>query len=229
MVKHARKLQESLLPHDLAHDEELEIAVNRQYRLSQKDHWEDNGVLNDLFEWSLGPDRLLWIGGSSGNQDSWVTEFSADLVCALQPQTPNVLFAFCDQRSNGPLTPITIVRKLLIQLLDVHPEIAYETPEVCSKGRFQKAVTFRQTWRIFEHLASRVTNLFIVIDRIEECEADEEADLVHVLLPTLIGWASRNDSARVIVTSVYDPPEEVQDLDLYPSYIDTTKRALKRK
>ena len=121
------------------------------------------------------------------------------------------------------------MRKLLVQLLDLHPEIAYDAPEICNTWRFQKAVTFRQTWRIFEQLASRIPNLFIVIDRIEECEADEEADLVHQLLPTLIEWAEGNASASVIVTSIYDPPDEVQDLRIFESYIDTTKRALRRE
>ncbi|KAF2100847.1 hypothetical protein NA57DRAFT_74446 [Rhizodiscina lignyota] len=230
MVKHARSLQEILQPHDMEFEEELKAIVHRQFRLSQKDHWENNGVLEDLFDWSQdGRDILLWIGGRSGNQDSWVTELSADIICALQPQTPNVLFAFCDQRGNAPLTPLTVIRKLLVQLLDLHPEIAYDAPEICSTWRFQKAVTFRQTWRIFEQLASRISNLFIVIDRIEECEADEEADLVHQLLPSLISWAGGNASASIIVTSVYDPPEEVQDLKMYTSYIDTTKRASRRQ
>lgn len=229
MIKHARSLQELLQPFDLDVEEELRIISTRDFRLSQKDHWENNGVLEDLFDWSqAGRDILLWIGGRSGNQDSWITELSSDIITALQPQTQNVLFAFCDQRGNVPLTPLTIVRKLLVQLLDIHPEIAYDAPEICSTWRFQKAATFRQTWRIFEQLALRVHNLFIIIDRIEECEADEESDLVHELLPTLISWAAESSSASVIVTSVYDPPEEVQDLHMYTSYIDTTKRAAKR-
>jgi len=229
MIKHSRALQDLLLAEGYDAEEELEIITGRQYQLSQKDHWENNGVLNDILRWSQkGRDALLWVGGSSGNQDTWVTELSADTIIALQPQLVTMLFVFCTQRGNQPITPLGLVRRLIVQLLDKHPELAYQNPETCSLSKFQKSVSFWQTWRIFETLATGVQNLFLIIDRIEECEADEQADLVHQLLPRLIEFGRGNENVSVIVTSIYNPPDEAAEFLLYATYIDTSKRAGRR-
>ena len=181
-------------------------------------------MLDHLLSWSEhGHDRLLWVGGSSGNQDSWVTEMSTDLVQALQPRSITSLFIFCDAPDGGRPTPLTLVRRLLIQLLELRPQLAYRHPELCNTWRFQKGlVTFGQVWRVFEQLAAKVSGLFIVVDRVEECEADEQADLVHDLLPALIDLADQYTDISVIVTSICDPPEEVDELPLYSAYIDTS-------
>jgi hypothetical protein len=230
MINHSRILQDSLLAEGYNAEDELEMIQSRQHQLSQKDHWENNGVLNAIMDWSQeGRDGLLWVGGSSGNQDTWVTELSADTITALQPQLVTVLFVFCTERGSQPITPLGLVRRLIVQLLDKHPELAYRNPEICSLSKFQKSASFGPTWRIFEALALGVQNLFLVIDRIEECEADEQADLVHQLLPRLIDFGRRNENASIIVTSVFNPPDEISELLLYASYIDTGKRASRRE
>lgn len=224
MINHSKALQDSLQMDKYDPEDELDVLRSRKYQLSQKDHWQNNGVLEEILDWSEeGRGLLLWIGGSSGNQDSWVTELSVDTITALQPQLVTVLYAFCTERGNKPITPLDLVRRLLVQLLELHPELAYQNPELCSLSKFQKSVSFAQVWRIFEELATEVKDLFVIIDRIEECEADEQADLVHQLLPRLIGLGRRHENASVIVTSVFDPPEEVRELPLYPLYIDTSK------
>jgi hypothetical protein len=110
-----------------------------------------------------------------------------------------------------------------------HPELAYQNPHICSLSRFQKSVSFAQTWRVFEVLAKEVKNLFIIIDRIEQCEADDQADLVHQLLPKLVEFGRNHEKVNVIVTSIFDPPEEVLELPLYPLYIDTTSKGVSQR
>ena len=229
MIKHARSLQEVLLSSGRDAEEELELVISLKPQLSERDHWENNGVLSDLVVWSQNDHNLLqWIGGSSGNRDTWVTEMSADLVQALQQRPISLLFVFCGQPDSEPLTPIALIRRLIVQLLDLHPELAYQRPELCNTWRFQKLVTFTQVWRVFHQLAARVPNLFIVIDRVEDCQADEQADLVHQLLPLLIDLAESVSEISVIVTSVFEPPAEIEGLPFYWSYIDTSKRAGRR-
>ncbi|KAH0545285.1 hypothetical protein FGG08_000584 [Glutinoglossum americanum] len=228
-VKHARSLQEVLLAGGRDAEEELDAILSLGFHLSQKDHWENNGVLQSLFEWSRNErDELLWIGGMSGNHGTWVTELSADVVQALQPQLVTLLYVFCDRPNSERLTAMDLVRRLLIQLLDLHPQLAYRRPELCNTWRFQKAVTFGQIWRIFQQLAASVPNLFIVIDRVEECLADEQADLVRQLLPSLIGLACSLKEVSVLLTSTMDPPEEIHELPFYQTYIDTSKKAKRR-
>ncbi len=229
MVKHARSLQEILLAGGRDPEEELETAASQEVHLSQRDHWENNGILEDLGVWSQNHHSLLlWVGGTSGSRESWVTEMSTDLVLALQPRLVTPLFVFCGQHDSEHLTPLTLVRRLLVQLLDLHPEIAYQRPELCNTWKFQKSVTFSQVWRIFQQLAARIPGLFIVIDRVEECQADEQADLVHQLLPALISLAEKFPNVSIIVTSIFEPPSEVDGLPFYSSYIDTSRRANRR-
>jgi len=205
------------------------MVTHRQYQLSQKDHWENNGVLDDILTWSdEGRDAILWVGGSSGNQDTWVTELSTDINIALQPQLVTVLFVFCKERGSQQLTPLRLIRRLLLQLLELHLELAYHHPEFCNLSKFQNSVSFGQTWRLFEAMASELQNLFIVIDRVEECEADNHANVIHHLLPRLIDFGRRRETVSVIVTSIFNPPDEVAELPMYASYIDTSKRANRR-
>ena len=225
-VKHARSLQEVLLSTGRNAEEELDAVLGLNFHLSPKDHWENNGILKDIFAWSQhGRDQLLWIGGRSGNQESWVTELSADIVQAMQPQLVSLLYVFCNQPNSERLTAIGLLRRLLVQLLDLHPRLAYRQPELCNTWRFQRAVTFSQLWRIFEQLAASIPSLFIIIDRVEECQVDEQADLSHHLLPSLIGFANTWKEVSIIVTSFYDPPEKVLDLPFCKAYIDTSKKS----
>ena len=220
MTKHGRALQEALIGSNPDAAEELDLVLLRDFHLSPKDHWENNGIMEGFSSWSqTRRDLPLWICGTSGpNRDSWVTELSIDIVHALQPQMEvTLLHAFCDVESGASspageesyrLTASGLVKRLLAQLLELHPELAYKHPDVCNNWRFQKAEgSFAKLWGIFEQLAVRISNLFIVVDRVDGCEADEKASVVDDLLPALVNMAVRLSEVTVIVTSIYDPPE----------------------
>lgn len=229
MTKHARSLQEVLLADAPDATEEFDAVIDRGFKLSQKDHWENNGALAEISFWSENErNLLLWIGGASGNQDSWVTEAAVDIIRALEPRGVPVLFAFCDvpegEDHHRP-TVMGLVKRLLGQLLDLRPELAYSRPELCDTWRLKKrASTFTQLFGVFEQLAAQVAGLFIVVDRIDGCEADDNAGVISHLLPRLIEMSLRHRDITVIVTSVYNPPEEIADMEFFPMYIDTAKR-----
>lgn len=227
MVKYTQQLQDTILTDGWEPEVELNGVLHRGFRLSPKDHWENNGVLDNLIAWSKAPENnLLWIGGSSGNQDPWVTELSADMVQALQPQLLTVLYVFCESETGAGLTPIRLVKRLIVQLLDLHPELAYEKPKSFNGQRFKRATTFGQVWGIFEELALLVPNLFLIIDRVEECKTDDYEDLKNDLLPSIIKFVESSGNARIIITSIYGPPVEVQDHPfLEDIYIDTTEHS----
>lgn len=227
MVKNARSLRDLLV--DSSSAEDLSMTLDRRYRLSPKDHWENNGVLQHLRTWSeTGRTELLWIGGTSGNQDSWVSKLSVDMIRALQTQMLTLVYVFCEQRSNAALTPIALTRKLLAQILNLHPEIPYEHPELCDPQRIQNAASFAQMWEICMDFASHVKNLFVIIDRIEECEAPQPADVTHQLLPRLVKWAAGNSNVSLMLTSACNPPDEILNLPIFALYTETTKKAIKR-
>ena len=218
-------------------DSSLARLTTAAFRMQLKDHWENNGVLQSLSEWAHGPDRgaLLWIGGQSGPEETWVTSLSADMVQALAPQRVTLLHLFCaDMSANGVVpTPMRLVKCLIAQLLTLRPDLAYANPTLYSAQRFQLAVTFGQAWQVLESLMAHVPDVFLVLDRIEDCVADEQSDLTNVLLPALLRLLHRTPGARVVITSIYEPPEEVLEMDeegiLESIYIDTVTRPLKAR
>lgn len=228
MVQHSEVLLDCIMPDGWDAEEPLLAVVDQGFRLSPKDRWEENGVLDTLLGWRANSENtVLWIGGKSGNQDTWVTELSADIVQALKPQQLSLAFVFCDD--SAP-TPIQVLKMLIAQLLTQHPNVAYNEPTLLSTRKFKSAQTYLGYWRIFEQLVLRVPNLFLIIDRVEEIQPDEQADLTTNLIPSLIELVEQKEDLRVIVTSVFEPPSEVLgSTRLLHDYIDTERRAARRR
>jgi hypothetical protein len=231
MQRYSQELIDSLTPEGQDSQEQLAMVLYRGFALSPKDHWEENGILDKLLMWSNSNRRtLLWIGGSSGNQDPWVTELSADLIQALQTQQLTLAYVFCNDNSIPALTPVQLLKSLVAQLLTACPQLAYEHCEIFSPRNFKRAVTFRQIWRIFEQLASKVPDLFIIVDRVEGCQPDELADVNSDLMPALVEFAGNTGHVRVIVTSEYWPPNTILGhAALEDVYIDTEKRPARKR
>jgi hypothetical protein len=145
----------------------------------------------------------------------------------LLPQSLTILYIFCSDLSANliPPTPIRLVKTLIGQLLALHPHVPYGDPMFYSVQRFQHAATFNQVWQIFENLVQSIPDVFLVIDRIEECVADDQSSLTSHFLPSLMKLLSEVPGARAIVTSIYEPPEELLDIDtegiLESVFIDT--------
>ncbi|KAK8035518.1 hypothetical protein PG993_010513 [Apiospora rasikravindrae] len=222
MIRYMQELEKALFSSADAQywdpDEALGRLARQGFRLSPKDHWDNNGILEKLVEWSrVSADfcPLLWIGGQSGNQDPWVTELSLDIVRGLLPQQINILYVFCSDiaSTTGHFTPTDLVRLLIAQLLKLHPQLAYEDPLCYSVLRLQNALGFDGLWQILEDLTSNLTGLYIVIDRIEECGSDGD-DLKSDLLPNLARLVHGLSGSRAIVTSVHEIPTEAFEYEL---------------
>ncbi|KAK9423588.1 hypothetical protein SUNI508_04069 [Seiridium unicorne] len=237
MVRYAHVLQNALIaPHESYIDAQdvLSSLVTRGFRLSQRDHWENNGVLEDLIKWSRSPEHspLLWIGGRSGSQDPWVTELSLDIVKALLPHV-TVIHVFCSELARTPdfPTPRDVVKVLVAQLLEIQPELVYDDAVYYNERRFENTSSFRAVWHIFENLMASLSDVFVVIDRIEECYADDDdAGLRNDLLPSLTSLLRSSRRARAIVTSTLYPPQELMDetgeTSINGIYINTKRRGM---
>lgn len=232
-TNNAIALAEVLLPAADTAMEQLSLVRQQRFRLSPKDHWYDNGVVRAFEEWSAcGREELLWIGGRSGNQDTWITEMSIALTDALRMQNLTLLHEFCS--TEEPPTVTTLMKRLIAQLLDLHPDIAFRRPKTFNIRRFRRATTFFQLWPIFEALVSEIPNsVFVLIDRIEDCDADADenggADVVHDLLPYLMGLVSDADHVSVIVTSTFPGPEKLEGEELRVFWKDTKNTKKKRE
>lgn len=225
MVTYAQSLQDALIMSEpnLYWDagEALTRIPARGFRLSQKDHWENNGILDYLLGWSSTSSSVLWVGGSCGNQDSWITEMSLDIAHVLLSHRVSIVYIFCSDFTEAPLTPTRLVKILVSQLLEMHPEVPYENTTYFSLTRIRNTTTFTGVWQIFERLVMSVGEVFILIDKVEACTVDDSADLKTDLLPSISRLVDKAPGTRGIITSVYEAPKNHQ---IEQVYVDTARR-----
>lgn len=124
------------------------MAQKKNSNLSQKDHWENNGVLEPLSVWSAlsttSAASLLWIGGQSGNEGSWVTELSVDIVIALSAQDLNVTlgYVFFDSLPGKTLTATEFMRLAIARIIEQRPQLIIELPGLLNTRMLRRSSSF---------------------------------------------------------------------------------------
>ena len=236
-------LRHIILASDLDNPDEEDLLLAssqvKNFPLSPKDDWEENGILKHLFIWSSSDHRtLLWAMGRSGNQDPWVTSFTLDMIEAFRTQEVTLLYALCNNTATTQfLTPNALLRRFISQLLDHCPRLAFQYPRWFNKYVFHNATNFDRLWSIFLQLIELAGEIFIVIDRIEEVREDEEGLVEDRLIPELLKLASNEHPKRqegacvgIIITSAQPAPDAISgDENLYEVQIDTGKRPKDRR
>ncbi|KAF2239550.1 hypothetical protein EV356DRAFT_528142 [Viridothelium virens] len=200
----------ALLPSNRTMTEELQAWEGREFRLSPKDHWEVNGVLDCLKEWnSLMQASILAVFGPTSERDSWVTEFTLDTIKAFQVQSELIAFVMCDRPNNEHLTPVILIKTIISQILEQKPGLVLEKPELFSCRVFQRATEFTSACGLLEHVIAKVDRIAILIDRIDHCQwesSDPKADILGFLVRLIRKYGK---STKVIITSTDLPPDEL--------------------
>lgn len=192
-------------------------------------------MLDYLQEWNqLESASILAIFGPTEERDTWVTEFSLDMIQAFQVQDLLVAAAMCDRPAGQIFTPTTVIKKLICQVLEQRPELTVEVPDILNLRVFQKITNFNETCCLFRSVVARMTTPFaIIVDRIDCCQADmsdgDPQDLVGFLSKLLTEHARQ---LKIIITSAEEPPED-EDLDpelaVSICMISTRKRPLHKE
>ena len=202
----------ALLPNTNSKWEELNMWQSRKFRLSPRDHWEVNGMLEYLDAWTqLESASVLAIFGPSGDRDTWVTEFSLDIIQAFQVQDVLVLFAMCDRPEDEYYTPTIVIKTLICQALEHKPELIVEMPDILNPRVFQRMTSFDAACCPLISITSRLTVPFaIVVDRIDRCQPDlDDSDASHDLVSVLGELlTNRKTLGRIIITSAEESPED---------------------
>ena len=228
-------LIDSLLPGARPEWEETTMWQHREFHLAPKDHWEVNGILDFLQQWKeLALPSVLAIFGPSEGRDTWVTEFSLDLIQACKLQGGSVASAMCDRPDGQLFTPTTVIKKLICQLLEQNPRLILEAPEVLNLRVCRAIQDFDQACYLFTSVVTAVTTpLTVIIDRIDCCEAspthdDESQNLVEFFSQLI---TKQSPQLKVIITSGDELPEggiQSSDLALSACMIDSRKRHHRR-
>jgi hypothetical protein len=237
-VINANLIIEGFLPDAPTNSEELVIANERHSDLSHKDHWENNGILEPLSLWSTlsttSHTSVLWIGGVSGNQDSWVTKFSVDTVRALRAQDLNMTlaFVFFDSLPGKQLTAIEFVKLAIARIIEERPELIMKLPELLNIRSLRRSLSFLGHWKIFEEMITRLDATFLILDRIDKSAQDTAGhSAVELILPRLLELeAKMTGKLRIIITSTQEPPSNYkQHPKLSLVWRDTSIRAMRRE
>ena len=144
-----------------------------------------------------------------------MTEMSVDLIRALESQDKTAVYVFC-AGTHGSVSPSTLARRLILQLLESFPLLAFHNPGLFNTRKLSRAKTFTQLWSICKTLADQAGEVFLVIDRVDKCESESEASVEGILLPCLVELTKSCPQVSVIITADRVPPPSLQankDLD----------------
>ncbi|UKZ63902.1 uncharacterized protein TrAtP1_005123 [Trichoderma atroviride] len=177
-----------------------------------RDHWSQNGILTHLTEWRKLCDEsqnsILWISTEDNGRQSWLTEFSINLIDICRSQGQLTTFAMCSRPKSAKWTPQQVLKQLLLQLLHSRPSLTISAPEVFNTRRFRKAETFDGVFQLLCAAIALLGSVVFIIDRLDECTADLAARHANIaqVLSMLVKMHPRN--IRIIVTSgrVVSPP-----------------------
>ncbi|MCJ1415102.1 60S ribosomal protein L28 [Xylographa parallela] len=208
-VQTSSSLQNALIHNIESISDEMHLWQDVNFRLSPKDRWEANSILLYLTFWTrLSAKSILWISAPTSNRDTWVTDFSLDVIRTSLAQDVLLSFVLCDRPRGASYTDTQLVKRLICRIIEKQPTLAVESPELFDEKLFQRTETFEQVWRVFGRIVATIEPLFIIIDRLDLCQMEFRSDEGETLLTRLSELVERNPkSLKIIVTSAEpDPP-----------------------
>ncbi|CAN9196489.1 unnamed protein product [Alternaria alternata] len=149
--------------------------------------------------------RLLWISGGPGKGKTMMSVFLTEELESYTARIPNaeLAFFFCSAQDDKHNTGVAVLRGLVQQILDKHPQLIkhalphFETPE-----RTQQTLASLETlWIIFSKLIAdaELGRMFCVIDGLDECHEDSLRALVPRIVDLLSCQSSTQGSARTTI------------------------------
>jgi hypothetical protein len=185
-------------------------------------------MLEYLQEWNeLESASILGIFGPSGDRDTWVTEFSLDMIQAFQVQEVLVASALCDRPEDQHWTPTIVIKNLICQLLEQRPTLIIDAPEIFDSRVFQRVTKFDEACRVFGLVMARLDLIVIIVDRVELCQTDpndtSSQDLVGFLSRLIKKYPKK---VRVVLTCAEESPDDLDPhLPISICMISTKRRA----
>jgi hypothetical protein len=159
-------------------EHELRLWESLRFSTALRDHWSQNGILKRLSDWRELCDKsqasIMWTCSERNGRQSWMTEFSLDLVRVCRSQGQPVTFALCDRPKSERWTPKQLLRQLIAQLLNQNPSIVLSKPWVFNSRRFRRATTYQATLDVLISVIGTLESLVIVIDRLDLCALDPD-------------------------------------------------------
>ncbi|KAF6824006.1 ankyrin domain protein, partial [Colletotrichum plurivorum] len=196
------------------------------------------GRAKDTCAWILGTDELtawlanapestspptdvLWLHGNPGTGKSTMSMFLAEALSENFSKTPNKTLAyfFCDSGYDTRKTATSLVRGLLLQLVQQHPRlIEHVLPKHVERGT-RAFDSFDAVWAMFmKACADTATGRkYCIVDALDECAQDEQITLLKQIKQTF-GRDRSGGKLNVSLLITSRPYSEISEhLDAFPN------------
>ncbi|RDW58879.1 hypothetical protein BP6252_13355 [Coleophoma cylindrospora] len=209
-----RNLADVLLPNSKYFEAELNYAKGQLPEMSQRHHWQNIGVIDDLTKWSHTSNYrpLLWLSVTAGNQGTWVTQMTAEYQATWTQGDVHLICIFAGVYVEEKLSTQRLLSLLIIRIMEKFPLVIFEIPEMLNTRVLGNA-TLLELWGILNAMIKPLQPLLIIIDRIDLCESNNGLGAFLDNMETLV--SNHKGDLRVIFTSAETPPVLVQRAELF--------------
>ncbi|CCF40392.1 pfs domain-containing protein [Colletotrichum higginsianum] len=156
--------------------------------------------------------QVLWLHGNPGTGKStmaiFLTEVLSEAFSATDGKT--LAYFFCDSTFDKRNTATSVIRGLLLQLVQQHPQLLdYLLPKYNERGA-ELFKSFDALWgKLLEVAADKNTGRkYCIIDALDECDAESQTTLLQQLKETFRG-RNAPPNLHILVTS--RPYDEIRE------------------
>lgn len=156
--------------------------------------------------------RVLWLHGNPGTGKSTMAIFLTEKLSKVFSATDDKTLAyfFCDSSFDKRKTATSVVRGLLLQLVQQHPQLlTYLLPKHDERGA-ELFNSFDALWKIFLDVAAdnNTGQKYCIIDALDECDSESQTTLLQQLRET---FQSRNAPPNVHLLVTSRPYDEIRE------------------
>ncbi|KAG9249645.1 uncharacterized protein F5Z01DRAFT_473127 [Emericellopsis atlantica] len=176
--------------------------------------------LGDVSEPTAPPMDVLWLYGNPGTGKSTMSMFLAEGLSEAFSKTPNKTLAyfFCDSGYDARNTARAIVRGLLLQLVQQHPQLIEHVLPKYEERKDRAFDSFDAVWTMFtKACADKGTGRkYCIVDALDECAQDEQETLLKQIEETFGGDQSSGRLNVSILLTSRPYPEIERFLSRFP-------------
>ncbi|KAH7193924.1 uncharacterized protein B0J16DRAFT_354466 [Fusarium flagelliforme] len=187
-----------------------------------------------LKDWQRNPPHLLWISAPPGMGKTYLAIFLSKHFESISNEEPGTatIFFFCDTKHETRSTAVNILRGLLYQLISFRRDLVYTILPYWAQNSlhlFQDS-SFNILWKLFEEMVERseLSNLYCVIDALEECEESSLIMLLRKLERYSKGTATNSKRIRFVCLSRRFP-EHISEYLIDCTHIDLVTMESRRQ
>lgn len=150
---------------------------------------------------------ILLVSGKCKDRHPWVTRFSVDLMALLHNKKRTLAVAFCDRPPGEKSWDMQqLVKILSYRLLEHNTRLLLEAPHKFNARSLQASQSTESDWILLESIIGLLDVVYLVIDRLECCEQNEEGTMGYEFLKSLSKIVLRYPGKlHVIVTTIEEP------------------------